>query len=122
MKSMHRCCSLKQGDYNQLQEEPFTMKAILLPQTGGVESLIYGEYPAPHPKENEVLVRLDHSALNHVDVWVRQGSAAYAPPLPHIPGADGAGVVEALGSNAEGVSVGDRVVIIPGISCGHCAY
>jgi NADPH:quinone reductase-like Zn-dependent oxidoreductase len=56
------------------------------------------------------------ASLNHLDVWVRQGLPS--APKPHILGADGAGVVEALGSGVEGLAVGDRVVVNPGIEDG----
>jgi NADPH:quinone reductase-like Zn-dependent oxidoreductase len=98
------------------------MKAILLKEHGGPEKLTLSETPDLKPDQNNVLVRIKAAALNHLDIWVRSGSPAYTVPLPHVPGSDGAGVVEALGPNAEGVSVGDRVVIIPGISCGHCDF
>ena len=42
--------------------------------------------------------------------------------LPHVPGADGAGVIEAVGPEAEGVSIGDRVLVAPGLSCGVCPF
>src|SRR5204863_9133974 len=54
--------------------------------------------------------------LNHLDVWIRKGLPAV--PKPRILGADGAGVVEALGEDATGFGVGDRVVLNPGIEAG----
>ncbi len=98
------------------------MKAVVLYEHGGPEKLQMGELPTPEPKNNEVRVQLSVAAVNHVDIWVRKGLPAYPVTLPHVPGADGAGVVEAVGPEAEGVSIGDRVVIIPGLSCGNCAY
>lgn len=98
------------------------MKAIVLHQPGGPEKLVWSELPTPQPKRNEVLVKISHAAVNHLDFWVRQGNPAYSVTLPHILGADGAGVVEALGPEAEGVSVGDRVTILPALSCGQCTF
>jgi NADPH:quinone reductase-like Zn-dependent oxidoreductase len=63
-----------------------------------------------------VLIRVHASALNHLDVWVRKGLPSV--PKPRILGADGAGVVEALGKGVEGFDLGDRVVINPGIEAG----
>ena len=74
------------------------------------------EAPDPEPGPGEVLVRLRASALNHLDVWIRKGLPSV--PKPRILGADGAGVVEALGDGVEGFSAGDRVVLNPGIEAG----
>ena len=57
--------------------------------------------------------RLRAAGLNHLDVWVRKGLPSV--PKPRILGADGAGVVAALGEGVEGFAVGDRVVVNPGI-------
>jgi threonine dehydrogenase-like Zn-dependent dehydrogenase len=67
-----------------------------------------GSEPAP----GEVLVRLRASALNHLDVWIRKGLPSV--PKPRILGADGAGVVEALGDRVTGFELGERVVLNPG--------
>lgn len=98
------------------------MKASFLSQTGDPSVLQFGEQPDPQPAANEVIVRLYTAALNHVDIWVRTGSPAYPVKLPHVPGSDGAGVVEAVGPDVEGVTEGDRVVVFPGLSCGACAF
>jgi len=98
------------------------MKAILFSQHGPAEVLQIGDLPDPSPKTNEVLVKLEYSGLNHVDIWVRAGNPAYPVSLPHVLGADGAGMVMALGPEAEGISVGDRVLIIPALSCGLCSF
>jgi NADPH:quinone reductase-like Zn-dependent oxidoreductase len=58
-------------------------------------------------------VRLRASALNHLDVWIRKGLPSV--PKPRILGADGSGVVEALGAGVDGLSAGQRVVINPGV-------
>jgi NADPH:quinone reductase-like Zn-dependent oxidoreductase len=63
-----------------------------------------------------VLVRLQAASLNHLDVWVRKGLPSV--PKPRILGADGAGLVEALGEGVTGLSVGDRVVLNPGVEHG----
>jgi len=97
------------------------MKAVILNETGGPEKLTLAEVPAPQPKANEVIVRLKYAALNHVDVWLRSGNPAYPLTPGQIPGCDGAGVVESVGADAEGVSPGDPVLILPALSCGTCA-
>ena len=72
--------------------------------------------PDPVAGPGEVLVRLRTSALNHLDVWVRKGLPSV--PKPRILGADGAGVVESLGDGVDGLEVGQRVVLNPGIEHG----
>jgi NADPH:quinone reductase-like Zn-dependent oxidoreductase len=74
----------------------------------------------PTLSQNEVLVRVKACALNHLDVWIRQGSPAYPMPLPHISGSDIAGVVEKIGSQVEGLVEGERVFVSPGVGCGRC--
>jgi zinc-binding alcohol dehydrogenase/oxidoreductase len=76
------------------------------------------EVPMPEPGPDQVRVRLIASALNHMDLWVTR--ALPRPPLPHVPGADGAGVIDAVGDDVVGVAVGDEVVINPAVSCRCC--
>lgn len=75
--------------------------------------LVLEEAPDPSPGPGEVLIRLRASALNHLDVWIRKGLPSV--PKPRILGADGAGVVEALGDGVSGFEPGQRVVINPGV-------
>jgi NADPH:quinone reductase-like Zn-dependent oxidoreductase len=74
------------------------------------------EVPDPVAGPGEVLVRLRAASLNHLDVWVRRGLPSV--PKPRILGADGAGVVEALGDGVDGLVVGERVVLNPGLEHG----
>jgi NADPH:quinone reductase-like Zn-dependent oxidoreductase len=96
------------------------VKAVFLEGHGGNDALRFGELPDPMPGPGEVLVRLETAALNRLDLFVRNGMPGVPVSFPHVPGADGAGRVEALGPGASGVSPGDRVVIQPGLSCGRC--
>ena len=75
--------------------------------------LVLEDAPDPVAGPGEVLVRVRASALNHLDVWIRKGLPSV--PKPRILGADGAGVVEALGEGVGGFEPGERVVINPGI-------
>jgi len=68
----------------------------------------------------DVLVRVKACALNHLDIWVREGNPAYPMPLPHVSGSDVAGIVEHVGAEVEGIEVGQRVFVSPGISCWRC--
>jgi len=96
------------------------MKAVLFREHGGPEKLSYEEVPKPVIDHEEVLIRVRACALNHLDIWVRQGNPSYPMPLPHVSGSDIAGEVEAVGDLAQGVTVGDRVFVSPGISCWRC--
>jgi zinc-binding alcohol dehydrogenase/oxidoreductase len=92
------------------------MKAVRIHEDGGPEVLRWEDVPDPTAAAGEVLIRLRAASLNHLDVWVRRGLPSV--PKPRILGADGAGVVEALGEGVDGFRLGDRVVINPGLEHG----
>jgi len=98
------------------------MKAVLFYEHGEPEVLQYGDFATPEPGPGQVLVRLKAAGLNRLDLWARAGWPGIKLEYPHIPGADGAGEVAALGTGVEGWSPGERVVINSNISCGHCEY
>src|ERR671937_1646420 len=89
------------------------VKAVRIHDDGGPEVLRYEDAPDPEPKAGEVLIRLRAASMNHLDIWVRKGLPSV--PKPRILGADGAGVVEAVGEGVDAFAVGDRVVINPGL-------
>jgi NADPH:quinone reductase-like Zn-dependent oxidoreductase len=89
------------------------VRAIRIHADGGPEVLVLEEVPDPVAGPGEVLVRLHASALNHLDIWIRKGLPSV--PKPRILGADGAGVVAALGDGVGGLEPGQRVVINPGV-------
>jgi NADPH:quinone reductase-like Zn-dependent oxidoreductase len=97
-----------------------TMRAVIFRQHGPAEVLEAAEFPLPEPGPDEVRVRLRAAALNHLDLWVRNGWPGIRLELPHIPGADGAGVVDAVGSRVQGWQTGERVVINANLGCGEC--
>jgi NADPH:quinone reductase-like Zn-dependent oxidoreductase len=78
------------------------VKAVRIHEDGGPEVLRYEDAPDPEPGPDEVLVELRAAALNHLDLWIRQGRPS--APKPRILGADGAGVLS---------GTGERVVINP---------
>lgn len=96
------------------------MKAVVIRQPGGVDQLEYRELPDPRPGPGEVIVRLRAAALNHLDIWVRQGGPDAPPCFPHVGGSDGAGEVIAAGPGVTEPSLGTRVVVDPWIGCGAC--
>lgn len=98
------------------------MKAVLFREHGGPDKLSYEDIPTPQIGPEEVLIRVKACALNHLDIWIRQGNQAYPIPLPHVSGSDIAGVVEAVGGQAEGIAAGQRVFVSPGVSCWRCEF
>lgn len=98
------------------------MKAVLFHEHGGPDKLSYEDVPIPQVGPQDVLIRVKACALNHLDIWIRQGNPAYSIPLPHVGGSDVSGMIEQIGAEVEGVSVGSRVFVSPGISCWHCEF
>lgn len=96
------------------------MKAIAFSEHGGPDVLRYTEMPDPKLGPADVLVRVRACALNHLDLWVRNGLPGVQIPLPHIPGSDIAGEVAKVGEMVKGVKVGQRVALAPGLSCNLC--
>jgi NADPH:quinone reductase-like Zn-dependent oxidoreductase len=92
------------------------VKAVRIHEDGGPEVLRYEDADDPVAGPGEVLIRLRAASLNHLDLWTRQGLPS--APKPRILGADGAGVVEAVGAEADGFAPGDKVVINPGLEEG----
>lgn len=88
------------------------MEAWILDESPG--SYRRGVMDDPTPATDEVRIRVVASALNHMDLWVTKGMPK--PPLPHIPGCDATGIVDAVGSEVHGVQVGDEIVVNPGVS------
>lgn len=96
------------------------MKATIFRQHGGPEVLEYTGMPDPVIRANEVLVEVKACALNHLDIFVRNGLPGIEIPLPHILGSDVAGIVREVGDLVTWVKAGDEVMVQPGGSCGHC--
>jgi propanol-preferring alcohol dehydrogenase len=77
----------------------------------------------PQPGPGQILVRMQASGLCHTDIHAAHGDWPVKPRLPFVPGHEGVGVVEAVGTRVDGRAVGDRVAI-PwlGHACGRCRY
>ena len=98
------------------------MKAVRFHESGGPERLRYEDAPDPVLSENDALVRVRACALNHLDLWARRGTRSERVPMPHISGSDIAGEVAQLGKLVNGHSVGEKVLVSPGLRCGTCEY
>jgi NADPH:quinone reductase-like Zn-dependent oxidoreductase len=96
------------------------MKCVRFHRHGGPEVLQYEEAPDPAPGEGEALVRVKACALNHLDLWARNGLPNVKIPLPHISGCDIAGVVELAPAGEAEFQSGSEVIVSPGMSCGRC--
>ena len=97
------------------------MKAAYLTGHGGLEVLAYGDLPVPEPGPGEARVAVRAVALNHLDVFVRQGWKGLNLALPPRGGlgrrrGGGRGGPRGRGPRA----VGDAVVLAAGWSCGRC--
>ncbi|GAB3507943.1 NADP-dependent oxidoreductase [Spirosoma knui] len=87
------------------------MKATVLTNYGPAENLRFQEMTTPTPAANEVLIHVQSSGVNKLDILKASGAmqAVFPLPLPWIPGIDFAGVIEAVGAQVQGFSVGDEV-------------
>lgn len=98
------------------------MKAIVFYQHGGPDVLQPAELPTPQVGPFDVLVDIKASALNRLDLFVRAGWPGLKLSMPHITGADAAGVIAAVGGEVRGLQPGQRVTINPTLSCGVCEF
>lgn len=96
------------------------MKATLLNEHGGTEVLTYCDAPEPPIRADEVRVRVRACALNHLDLWIRQGIPGLTLRMPHILGSDIAGEVVDVGELCSRIEPGMRVLLAPGLSCRQC--
>jgi len=95
------------------------VKATVIHEHGGADKLIYEDIEDPEPSKDEVLVKIKTCAVNHLDIWVREGLPVKTLKFPHILGCDIAG--EIAGKNRN-FPIGSRVMVYPGLSCGKCSY
>jgi NADPH2:quinone reductase len=91
------------------------MKAIRIHTFGEPEVMQLEDVPDPQPGSGQVVVRVHAVGINPVETYIRSGIYP-KPPTPFTPGNDGAGVIEAVGPEVEGVAVGDRVYIAGSLS------
>ncbi|MBZ0271864.1 zinc-binding dehydrogenase [bacterium] len=96
------------------------MKAIRLHAHGGVENIRVDDIDdPPAPAAGEIQVAIKAGALNHLDIWVRNGLPGLSPELPMVMGSDAAGEVVAVGEGVDFAS-GERVVLSAIDNCGRC--
>lgn len=100
------------------------MRALTIDAHGGLEQVQYREDVAEPAlaAPTDVRIRLRAAALNHIDLWTVHGVPGMKIVPPWVLGADGMGVIDAVGPDVTDVNVGDTVMINPGVSCRNCEY
>lgn len=93
------------------------MKALILEKAEGLDSAVVGDVETPQPAAGEVRVALRAAALNHRELWITRGMYP-GMQLPTSMGADGAGVVDAVGEGVDAALVGKEVVLYPAAEWG----
>lgn len=97
------------------------MKAAVFHACGDASQIEIAEVPEPQAGAGQVLIRVHASAFNHLELWSLHGPADESYRFPMWTGSDIAGVIERLGPDVSGWSVGDAVAVNPSLSCGTCA-
>jgi NADPH2:quinone reductase len=90
------------------------MRSVLSVAPGGPGSLVMGEAPVPQPTGAEVRIRVRAVGINYPDLLIIEDKYQYKPQRPFAPGAEVSGVVDALGPDARGLGVGDKVMAMAG--------
>lgn len=98
------------------------MKAAVIKKHGGPEAVSIENIGEPLAQPGEVVVEIRSAALNHLDIWVRNGRGEQDLTSPHILGSDGSGVIIDKADGSQEVNTGNEVIINPALSCGHCEF
>jgi D-arabinose 1-dehydrogenase-like Zn-dependent alcohol dehydrogenase len=103
---------------------PETMRAMVFRRFGPPDVLEQATFRTPRPGPGEVLVQVTAVGVGRLlDLAARAGHHPYARfKLPHVLGADHAGVVAEVGDGVESVRIGDRVAVYPAVACGDCVH
>jgi NADPH:quinone reductase-like Zn-dependent oxidoreductase len=96
------------------------MRAIAIRAHGGPEVVSLEELPDPVAGPGQVRVAVKAAALNHLDIWVREGWQGLKLSFPHVLGSDAAGVLDEVGPGVHGWKAGDAVVVNPSLGCQRC--
>lgn len=94
------------------------MKAVRIHEFGGPEVLKFEDVPEPQLRKDQVLVKVQAVALNHLDLFIRKGLPGIK--LPHINGSDVSGTIAEVGEYITDLKAGQRVLLAPMTFCGVC--
>lgn len=89
------------------------MKAAVIEKQGGIENIVFRDFPDPKIGPRDIKVRVRACGLNYFDIFIRRGMPGWPVPLPFISGGDVAGEVAEFGPEVKGWEVGERVLIDP---------
>jgi NADPH:quinone reductase-like Zn-dependent oxidoreductase len=98
------------------------VKAVVFHEFGGLDTIQLEEVPDPKPGPGEVLIDIAATALNHLDIDVREGVSRFPVEPPFILGVEVVGRISEVGEDVEGWQVGDRVMPYLMNTCGRCRY
>lgn len=98
------------------------MKAVVFHEFGHSDVLQVEDLPDPSPGPGEVVIDVTATALNHLDVDVREGVSRFPVEPPHVPGVEPVGRIAEVGDGVEGWQAGDRVAAYLIATCGSCVY
>jgi NADPH:quinone reductase-like Zn-dependent oxidoreductase len=98
------------------------VKAVVFHEFGGLDTLRLEDLPDPRPEPGEVLIDIAATALNHLDVDVREGVSRFPVELPFVLGIEVVGRIAEVGEGVEGWEAGDRVMPFLMSHCGDCRY
>ena len=96
------------------------MKAVVFDRFGGPEVLEYRDMPEPTIAPDEALIEVRACGINHLDLWVRSGLRGLEVEMPHILGNDIVGEVREVGEAVRHLTVGQKTLVLPTLSCGTC--
>ena len=91
------------------------LKAVVIRRHGGPDVLSYEEVSNPTPKKGHVIVKVDYCAVNHLDIWVRNGLPGRKVSFPHILGCDICGT---LVDDSGGFKKNEKIVVYPAVESG----
>ena len=100
------------------------MRTAVFSELVGPDGVRIADRPTPEPAPGEALVDVEACSINRHDLWILEGDSAMvdADDLPFVSGLDVAGVVRTVGDGVDTVTEGDRVLLCPNETCGHCRF
>ncbi len=110
-------------EYPRYSIGEYIMKATVFHEHGGPDVLSYEDIDTPTIEANQVLIKVNYVALNHLDLFIRGGIPSLKLEMPHILGSDISGEITEVGSNvSDSLEVGQKIIVDPGVSCGVCEF